>query len=276
MLLPDSIVDLLDILNGEQIREIVHAIRAYQGGEEVSAESLSPAISAIFKMAVTEIDTDRKKADISEKRRQAAAKSHEKRRENNCKKLQNQLQNPCKPLAKSDFANAKPVAKDDFANVCKQDDITSKVISNNANTSHSASNNNISSNQESANISSPSLFPSSSLTLSPEEKFLASIDRQEFVPILREWFAYKREKKQTYKPVGMKKCYKELTELSGGDPAKAQEVVDFSIARNYAGLFAPKDMHPSVAAQRPSTYIPYDNEEAKKKYAKFENPYADD
>lgn len=55
------------------------------------------------------------------------------------------------------------------------------------------------------------------------------------------WLAYKKEKKQTYKPIGLKSLKKKLLVMSGGNPAFAKEIVEFSMANNYTGLFAPKN-----------------------------------
>ncbi len=57
---------------------------------------------------------------------------------------------------------------------------------------------------------------------------------------IRKWLAYKKERKQTYKPKGLTALKNRLMQLSGGNPDSAAEIVDFSIANNYVGLFAPK------------------------------------
>ena len=58
---------------------------------------------------------------------------------------------------------------------------------------------------------------------------------------LNTWLAYKKERKQTYKPRGLAMLKKRLMQLSGGNPAYASEIVEFSISNNYAGLFAPSN-----------------------------------
>ncbi len=57
---------------------------------------------------------------------------------------------------------------------------------------------------------------------------------------IKEWIQYKKEKKDSYTPSGLKKCISRLQKLSGGDPTLAQEIVDSSMANGYAGLFLPK------------------------------------
>lgn len=58
---------------------------------------------------------------------------------------------------------------------------------------------------------------------------------------LEVWLAYKKEKKQTYKPIGLKLLKKKLFTMSGGNPAFAKEIVEFSMANNYSGLFVPNN-----------------------------------
>ena len=55
------------------------------------------------------------------------------------------------------------------------------------------------------------------------------------------WLSYKAEKNQRYKPRGLDALKKKLMQLSNGNPEFAKEIVEYSMANNYAGLFAPKD-----------------------------------
>ena len=55
------------------------------------------------------------------------------------------------------------------------------------------------------------------------------------------WLAYKAEKNQRYKPRGLDALKKKLLQLSNGDAEFAKEIVEYSMANNYSGLFAPKD-----------------------------------
>lgn len=280
MLIPDSIVTFFAVLDAGQIREVVNAVRAYQGGEEVTLESMTPLVATIFGNAMAELEEEknrvqeeiRRKEDLAEKRRLAAAKSHEKR-------LANKLQK---------------IAKDDFANICNSKKLQTIANATFANEAIDNINNNIS--QDSVTKDSltedndSTLFPSNqeetnsrkensqrkdtSAKKSDEEKFLDSLEDKRFAEPLKMWFKYKREKKQTYKPTGMKMCLNELMKLSEGDPVKAQEIVNFSIARNYAGLFAPRENTQAQAQPTHATYIPYDNEKAKDVFSKYKNPYA--
>jgi hypothetical protein len=83
-----------------------------------------------------------------------------------------------------------------------------------------------------------------------------------FQPIMADWLVYKSERGQTYRPLGLQRCYARLLTLSGNDAAKARRIVDFSIANNYSGLFPPHDQdnsanrHPATDyhAQRGQTY----------------------
>lgn len=73
-----------------------------------------------------------------------------------------------------------------------------------------------------------------------------------FQPIMADWLAYKSERGQTCRPLGLQRCYVRLLTLSGNDAAKARRIVDFSIANNYSGLFPPHDQDNS-ANRHPAT-----------------------
>lgn len=73
-----------------------------------------------------------------------------------------------------------------------------------------------------------------------------------FQPIMADWLAYKSERGQTYRPLGLQRCCVRLLTLSGNDAAKARRIVDFSIANNYSGLFPPHDQDNS-ANRHPAT-----------------------
>lgn len=56
------------------------------------------------------------------------------------------------------------------------------------------------------------------------------------------WLAYKREKKQTYKPRGIETLKTKLFNLSKGDGKVAMQIVEQSMSNNYSGLFPLKDV----------------------------------
>lgn len=56
-------------------------------------------------------------------------------------------------------------------------------------------------------------------------------------PIVEDWLRYKREKKQTYKPTGFKTFCRQLIKLSDGKPELAREIIERSMANNWAGIF---------------------------------------
>ena len=58
---------------------------------------------------------------------------------------------------------------------------------------------------------------------------------------LEEWLAYKKEKRQSYKPRGLEALKKKLLQMSNGSPEYAKVIVEYSMANNYSGLFAPKN-----------------------------------
>lgn len=60
----------------------------------------------------------------------------------------------------------------------------------------------------------------------------------EFEPVFMEWLDYKRERREKYKsPKSMKLAYEKLIKLSNNNPSVAAEVINQSMANNWAGLF---------------------------------------
>ena len=72
------------------------------------------------------------------------------------------------------------------------------------------------------------------------EDFIEISVEESFKPIMRDWCAYKREKGQSYKPTGLKACYAKLLKLSNSNSDTARQIIEQSMASNWAGLFALK------------------------------------
>ena len=72
-----------------------------------------------------------------------------------------------------------------------------------------------------------------------------SIVSEEMKNAVETWLAYKKEKGQTYKPMGFKTFYKRLCELSGCNPHIAMQIVENSMQNNYAGIFPISNNHQS-------------------------------
>lgn len=63
-----------------------------------------------------------------------------------------------------------------------------------------------------------------------------------FEKVIEEWLEYKKQKRQSYSTeMGLQKFITRLKNLSGGDPEKAQQIIDYSMANNYAGIFELKE-----------------------------------
>ena len=71
---------------------------------------------------------------------------------------------------------------------------------------------------------------------------------------LEMWLAYKKEKRQTYKPRGLEALKKKLLQLSSGNPEYAKVIVEYSMGNNYTGLFAPKNNGVNSYEQQQRTY----------------------
>ena len=68
------------------------------------------------------------------------------------------------------------------------------------------------------------------------------------------WLAYKKEKRQTYKPRGLEALKKKLLQLSNGNPEYAKVIVEYSMGNNYTGLFAPKNNSINSYEQQQRTF----------------------
>lgn len=81
--------------------------------------------------------------------------------------------------------------------------------------------------------------------------------QEEYYPCkeaLEMWLAYKKEKRQTYKPRGLEALKKKLLQLSNGNPEYAKVIVEDSMGNNYTGLFAPKNNGVNSYEQQQRTY----------------------
>lgn len=68
------------------------------------------------------------------------------------------------------------------------------------------------------------------------------------------WLAYKKEKRQAYKPRGLEALKKKLLQLSNGNPEYAKFIVEYSMGNNYTGLFAPKNNSANSYEQQQRTF----------------------
>lgn len=60
----------------------------------------------------------------------------------------------------------------------------------------------------------------------------------EFQSIFADWLEYKKQRKEAYKTgKSIQCCYNKLIKLSGGNPDIAKQIVEQSMANNWAGLF---------------------------------------
>lgn len=81
--------------------------------------------------------------------------------------------------------------------------------------------------------------------------------QEEYYPCkeaLEMWLAYKKEKRQTYKPRGLEALKKKLLQLSNGNPEYAKEIVEYSMGNNYTGLFSPKINYANSYEQQQQTF----------------------
>lgn len=72
-----------------------------------------------------------------------------------------------------------------------------------------------------------------------KENTKRKVDFGEFTEVMNTWLKYKAERRESYKSeMGIRTCFEKLKKLSKGNPAIAEEIIQTSIANNWAGIFA--------------------------------------
>ncbi len=75
-------------------------------------------------------------------------------------------------------------------------------------------------------------------TYKPFSPDLSFIDSKFLQSLMTSWLDYKRDRKESYKNQrSVEECYKKLMTLAGNDASAAAEIVQQSMANNWAGLF---------------------------------------
>lgn len=76
---------------------------------------------------------------------------------------------------------------------------------------------------------------------------------------INKWLKYKKEKRQTYKPMGIAMLKTRLLRLSNNDGDAMMKIVDQSIANNYVGLFDLRDDEPKEKRKQPVGVVLHDS-----------------
>ena len=63
---------------------------------------------------------------------------------------------------------------------------------------------------------------------------------EDFKPLILEWLKYKSERGESYKETGLKTLIKTFLKDSGADINTARSMLDYSMSKNYSGLFKEK------------------------------------
>lgn len=67
---------------------------------------------------------------------------------------------------------------------------------------------------------------------------LTFIPDKQMAEVLQEWLEYKKKRKESYKgQASVEACYKKLMDLAENDSSAARQIVEQSMANNWAGLF---------------------------------------
>lgn len=85
-----------------------------------------------------------------------------------------------------------------------------------------------------------------------ESNFLQEVS-DEFREVILDWLAYKRERRESYKSHrSMRAFYNKLKTLSQNDPSVAREIIEQSMANNWAGIFQLKNDDTKRTTNTPS------------------------
>jgi len=60
-------------------------------------------------------------------------------------------------------------------------------------------------------------------------------EKGDLIPIIQNWLAYKRQKRETYKPIGLKTLIKKFNQFEGSY-SELESIVENSIMNNYSGI----------------------------------------
>ena len=76
----------------------------------------------------------------------------------------------------------------------------------------------------------------------PKTASLDFIENKDFIPLVEKWLEYKKSRRETYKSEDSIKAFcKKLSELSGNDIITAGNIIEQSMANNWAGIFEVKN-----------------------------------
>lgn len=90
-----------------------------------------------------------------------------------------------------------------------------------------------------------------------EDPLLALFDSTSgmFYPVVKDWFAYKKERRESYKSDQSKRAFiTKLKNLSGGKVEIARKIIEQSMANNWAGIFELKETRQRYEEQPRKVY----------------------
>jgi len=70
---------------------------------------------------------------------------------------------------------------------------------------------------------------------------LSFIADEKFKEVFKKWLDYKKERGESYKPMGLKSAYNKLIKFSGGKSDIADKIIEQAMSNNYSGFFELKE-----------------------------------
>ncbi|MCK9181098.1 MAG: hypothetical protein PHQ88_08915 [Bacteroides sp.] len=83
--------------------------------------------------------------------------------------------------------------------------------------------------------------PKPTAIIKKEEPYDYSLLPREFIPLVEVWLQYKKERRESYKKTGFKAFCKKLLQYSDSNLETAKQIVEKSMASNWAGIFPLKN-----------------------------------
>lgn len=228
---------LFDKLSQENKAIMLDALLQYINLQEVKPFEDS-AMDMLFSILTADIKTE-------DRRKYTSAQNGK----NHVKKLIKKI------ASDTDLASDSPTSLIDNKNIIKEEIINKEENIQEDNINPIQDNNINSPNKDGRNINiSPIEKRGSCKNPSVEKKTSKESSSLDPDPAMNEvidlWMAYKKERRESYKPIGQRGFVKKLKNLSGDNAETARKIIEQSIANNWAGIFPLKDEPQSCNAAR--------------------------
>lgn len=229
---------LFDRIPRKNLHDFMNKLMQFLNGQDV-IEFDSPLLEVIFTALTMDVKTE-------DRRKYTSAENGKKHKGKLIKKI----------ASDTDLASVSPTSLINNKNIIKEEIINKEEDIQEDNINPIQDNNINSLNKDGRNINISPIEKRGSEN--PETGKKPSKESSPFDPdpamneVIELWMAYKKEKKQSYKPLGQKGFINKLKHLSDDNAETARKIVEQSIANNWAGIFPLKNYSsPCNTARKP-------------------------